>query len=92
MESVLGFLKGLDVMQVLAIAAGVFLLWPQKRESQSHEKTVRTDKEGSLTDIVAKWESLYDACDSKGLDEACKGLEKIFPSLIPKRVEESTSG
>ena len=41
-----------------------------------------TDQETDLTNIVAKWETLSDACKDAGLSEAYNKLQEVFPMLI----------
>ena len=38
----------------------------------------------TLSDIVAKWESLKAHCEDRGLAEASAKLEEVFPLLIKK--------
>ena len=42
----------------------------------------------NLTDLVAKWEALADACYDSDLDDAYDKLQEVFPLLIEVRHEE----
>lgn len=41
----------------------------------------------NLTDLVAKWEALADACYDSDLDDAYEKLQEVFPLLIEVRDE-----
>lgn len=40
------------------------------------------EAETDLTNIVAKWEVLSDACKEAGLSDAYKKLQEVFPMLV----------
>lgn len=40
------------------------------------------ESDTDLTNIVAKWETLSDACKDAGLSEAYQKLQEVFPMLI----------
>lgn len=40
------------------------------------------EQETDLTNIVAKWETLSDACKDAGLSDAYNKLQEVFPMLI----------
>lgn len=43
---------------------------------------ITIDSETDLTNIVAKWEILSDACKEAGLSDAYKKLQEVFPMLV----------
>lgn len=56
-----------------------------------YDENSESDKD-DLIDIVRKWDSLRDACEKSGLNDAVVKLDEIFPVLIkvekPEKVAE----
>lgn len=87
----LEFLTNLSPMQLILIGIGVLILSPTiidlfKKIPIPKIKTPNTDdKKNALADIVGKWECLHDACEEKGLLDACEQLQEVFPLLVKVR-------
>lgn len=96
MDQVIEFFKGLDALQWVLLAGGLFLLWPTIQEKLGLNKgnggtNVVPDepkpepedhKDHDLTGLVCKWECLCDACHEHELHEACAKLKEVFPMLV----------
>ena len=86
----LEFLTNLSPMQLILIGIGVLILLPNiidlfKKMPIPKIKTSDTDGKNALADIVGKWECLHDACDERGLLDACERLQEVFPLLVKVR-------
>ena len=82
-----------SIVQYILIGVGILIALPSVVEffkgfSLPVLKSKSKDKyEHGLTDIVCKWECLYEACELASLTEACDKLDEAFPLLV-KRDED----
>tara|TARA_Y100000310_G_scaffold342927_1_gene448278 strand:- start:1912 stop:2232 length:321 start_codon:yes stop_codon:yes gene_type:complete len=81
----LEFLKTLTILQWVLLGGGACLIFPVVRDflgkiRNTPKLPVKTVTDSpDLTSIVHKWEVLYDACASAGLEEARAKLYEVFP-------------
>ena len=76
----------LSLAQWIFIGLGILLvLVPDSKPNLVISKDGHT-----LTDIVCKWECLYEACKSSELEAACSKIEEVFPLLTKKKPDEPT--
>jgi len=89
MDQIIEFFKGLDALQWILLAGGLFLLWPtiseklgfsNKNVAPSVEPDAKPDHD--LTSLVSKWECLADCCHEHELHKACAKLQEVFPMLV----------
>jgi hypothetical protein len=96
----LNLLYGLSPVQWIFIGVGLLIMlptlvgWLGKAKvlaldsSVSKPASVVPDSGHKLTDIVCKWECLYEACQAAHLEIACSKIEEVFPLLTKKSTPE----
>ena len=81
---------GLGILLVLPSVVGFFGSLKDKIVPDSKPNPVISKDGHTLTDIVCKWECLYEACKSSELEAACSKIEEVFPLLTKKKPDEPT--
>ncbi len=77
-------LSKLDPIQLVLIE-----LLSGLQKVKPNNNTVVEDSETDLTRVIHKWENLLGACEENNLEDACKLLEQVFPSLINARKKKT---
>lgn len=95
-----GLLSELSLVQWIFIGLGLLIMAPSLFSTLGKAKKLALDVLGSikvpeskpkpvinghkLTDLVCKWERLYEDCKESNLDLACSKMEEVFPLLTKK--------
>lgn len=76
-------LTSLDPFQWVIIGLGcVLLFWPAISSLFTSDPKTKSVEGASLTNLVAEWENLSNACHEQELHDACKKLDEVFPLLL----------
>lgn len=94
----INLINNLTPTQIMFISIGLLLVLVSLKDyiyqllnieiKQEKEKEIESDN--SLTEIVAKWEDLSNACKKAGLSDAYNKLQEVFPMLVKAYTPRAT--